>query len=76
MLNMEIKLVWDSQIQLADYIRNEIENMYEDDDFLYTNNNVKLVIMAQEVSYLEKNKHIQKKPIKTKHTKSKNVLYV
>ena len=34
--------------------------MYEDDDFLYTNNNVKLIIMAQEMLYLEKNKHNEK----------------
>ena len=75
MLDIEIKLGWDWSIPLGNYLRNEVENMYEDDDFLYTNNNVKLIIMAQEVSSLEENNQI-KKSIKIKHTKSKNVLYV
>ena len=59
-MNTEIKLCWDWSISLSNYLRNEIENMYEDDDFLYTNNNVKLIVMAQEVLYLEKNKHNKK----------------
>ena len=59
-LNKEIKLVWDSSMPLGHYLDYEIENMYEDDNFLYTNNNVKLVIMAQEVSFLEKNNQIKK----------------
>ena len=48
MLDIAIKLVWDSSMPLGNYIRNEIETMYEDEDSLYTNNNVKLVIMARE----------------------------
>ena len=54
MLNIEIRLSFDWSIPLATYLNHEIENMYENDDFLYTNN-VKLIIMPQEVSSLEEN---------------------
>ena len=84
MLDIEIKLRWHGDhirtIPLFQSIRNEIENMYEDDDFLYTNN-VKLIIMAQEVSSLEKHKHNKKinknKTYKIKEclTNSPNVLF-
>ena len=60
MLNIEIKLGFDWSIPLATYLNHEIENMYEDDDFLYTNNNVKLIIMAQEVPSLEENNQDKK----------------
>ena len=60
MLDIEIKLGWNWSIPLGNYLRNEIENMYEDDDFHYTNNNVKLIIMAQEVPSLENHKHNKK----------------
>ena len=64
MLDIEIKLGWHGDHirarPLFQSLRDEIENIYEDDDFLYTNNNVKLVIMAQEVSSLEKHKHNKK----------------
>ena len=64
MLDIEIKLGWHGDhirtIPLFQSIRNEIENMYEDDDFLHTNNNVKLMIMAQEVSSFEENNQNKK----------------
>ena len=64
MLDIEIKLGWHGDhirtMPLFQSIRNEIENMYEDDDFLYTNNNVKLIMIAQEVSSLEENNQNKK----------------
>ena len=64
MLDIEIKLGWHGDhirtIPLFQSLRDEIENIYEDDDLLYTNNNVKLVIMAQEVPSLEKNNQNKK----------------
>ena len=67
-IDIEIKLGWHGDhirtIPLYESIENEIENIYEDDDFdgffLYTNNNVKLVIIAQERPSLEENNEIKK----------------
>ena len=85
--DIEIKLSWHGDhiriSPLTKSFRDEIENIYVGDDYFYTKNNVKLVIMAQEQPFLEypekqkinKNKTFKNKECVVCFTNSPNVLF-